>query len=347
MAHDGKSPGGKSPEGLGGLGPRRISDLIRLHVIVAVWGFTAILGKLIQLPAVEMVFLRSLISAVTLGVWFAISHRWSKRSVPASADASVAPVKRKRVWPDRKNALGLLSVGALIGVHWVMLFAAVNLSNVSVATVGLMTLSLWTAITEPLLLAGRRAQVHQFVFGGVILLAVMMIFGTQTQDMGLGFAMGMGAAALAAVFSVLNAKFTGRYGPDVITAYQMVGSTAICGLALLAAAASVAMGGGVSWLVEPAKPLRMPDAYDWFYLAVLAVVCTVYAYVEFVELLKRLTVFTILFANNLEPLYSIAMGAVLFSDYEQVNASFYGGAAIIIAAVVAQTLWSRRRREPG
>ena len=80
---------------------------------------------------------------------------------------------------------------------------------------------------------------------------------------------------------------------------------------------------------------------DLVCLLVLAIVCTVYSYSEYVELLKRHSVFTVNFANNLEPVYGIILGALILKDYKQLSGGFYSGAAIIVAAVIAYPLLNR------
>ena len=69
---------------------------------------------------------------------------------------------------------------------------------------------------------------------------------------------------------------------------------------------------------------------------------TVIAFSQYVELLKRLSVFTINFANNLEPVYGILLAALILHEHENLNSEFYVGAAIIFISVCAYPIVRRR-----
>ncbi|TWU41167.1 EamA-like transporter family protein [Novipirellula aureliae] len=290
--------------------PATTRDYLKLHFIVFMWGFTSVLGELIDLPAIELVLYRCVIASLTLGI-----------------------ILRQRVLIAGRDRLQLLAVGCLIGLHWVLFFLAVKIANVSVCMVGMATISLWTAILEPLMLPNTRFRRGDLLFGFAVILAVAMIVQSELEHW-VGFAVAIFSALVAAVFSILNSPFAQRVRHRVIAFYEMAGAALFCALCLPISAFWLSDGRGLD---------LQPSLTDFAYLVLLSVVCTVYAFSEYVELLKRLSVFTINFANNLEPVYGMAMGALLFADHRSLGTSFYVGAIAIGVLVLHHTTLSRRK----
>jgi drug/metabolite transporter (DMT)-like permease len=288
-------------------------DYLKLHFLVFVWGFTGAMGELIHLPAVEIVLFRSAIASVVLAWMVRTSWR--------------VPTRR---------AMAMLATGCLIGAHWVLFFLAVKVANVSVCMVGVATVSLWTALLEPVMIPHRKLRPMDLLFGIGVIAAVAMIFQSELQYAG-GFLIAITAAIAAAVFSILNGRFATTTPHRVISLYEMVGACVFCAACLPLSAFYLSEGQGLDLVPSPS---------DFVWLLILAVVCTVYAYSEYVSLLKCLTVFTINFANNLEPVYGMILGAVLFGDYQTLGVGFYVGATAIAALVLMHTGMSRRKRLP-
>ncbi|MEM6687810.1 MAG: DMT family transporter [Planctomycetota bacterium] len=294
-----------------------LHPLIRLHIVVAIWGLTGPLVALIQLPATQVVTIRCVIAAFACFLLLALKHDSLK----------VTGVFNHPGGLDYRVRLQWIGIGAILGIHWILLFVAVNVSNVSVAMVGLATTPLWTALTDPLI--QRKPFVPlQFVLGAVVVFGILLIFGDGAAVVGYGFSLAILSAILATVFSSLNTFYTFRFAPLQLTAWQL-------GAAAVVAAVSMPL---TSWMGEVEKTLSWPSGQDWVLLILLALVCTVYAYSEFVDLLKKLSVYTILLTNNLEPIYGIAIGALFFGDAEELSWRFYAGAAVIIAAVGAEAI---------
>jgi drug/metabolite transporter (DMT)-like permease len=85
----------------------------------------------------------------------------------------------------------------------------------------------------------------------------------------------------------------------------------------------------------------LPDAASAFWVIVLALVCTVAAYAGFMDVLRRVSVFTVNVVYNMEPVYGILLAALVFGQAEFMSGGFYIGAAIIIAIVLTLP-WIRR-----
>lgn len=279
-------------------------DSFKLHLVVLLWGFTAILGKLISLPAPALVFYRASLTAA--GLWALLRLR----GIPAGLSGGAV--------------LALLGTGLLIGLHWSLFFWSAKISNVSVCLVALATTSLWTALLEPLLVRGRKAKVYEILLSLVVLAAMAGMFGGGFRYWP-GFLVGTGAALAGTLFSILNGRLAGRYHHQVIACYEMVGAALVCAVGVALSAALAPDPGGLHLL---------PTWTEVGWLLLLAGFCTVYAYAEYVELLKRLSVFTVSLAVNLEPVYGMILAALIFGEHRVLGGRFYAGAAIILATVV-------------
>lgn len=274
-------------------------DHLKLQGVVLLWGFTAVLGALILLPAGEIVVFRTGIGAFVLGLML-----------------------RSRLKIGWRPALSFFLTGLVIGAHWWTFFWAVKVANVSICMVGIATLSLWTAVLEPLMVKGRSFRAVDLLFGGAVLLGVAMIYRAELAYSD-GILIAVLSAFLAAVFSVINSFHIKKANQYVITFYELFGGMCFAGAMLL-------------WM-EP-EPNLAPTWQDWIYLLLLGGVCTVVAFSQYVGLLKKMTVFVINFASNLEPVYGILLAAWILKDYQNLSGEFYGGAAMIVSAVLLYPL---------
>lgn len=288
-------------------------DYLLLHLVILAWGFTAVLGKLIHLPPVEVVVWRTALAAGGFALWAAVAGR------------------RLRVTAG--EARRMLALGALLGLHWVLFFASARLATASVSLAALPTAMLWCSLLEPWVDGSRRWRPWELVAGLGILAAVWMIYEVELRYW-VGFTVGLGAALLAAVFAVVSKRWAGRWHPAVLGSYQMTGALAVSAAAWLAAA----WGQG---------PPALPTGTDAGWLLVLASVCTVGAYAGYMHVLRRLSVFTVNVVYNLEPVYGIALAVLVFGSQEHMSAGFYVGAGIIVASVLlipwVQRGWAARR----
>lgn len=287
------------------------SDYIKIHFIVFLWGFTAILGKLISIPAVEMVFYRTLLA--TLGIALIIFIKKNKAFSIESVDI-----------------IRLILTGLIVSAHWIAFFGSARLSNVSVSLVGFATASLWTAILEPLL-SRNKIKGYEVILGCVVIIGIVVIFTFDFRYQ-LGFLVGILSGFLAAVFSIINSKMVRRINTFSITFYEMFG--AAVGTALFFPSYKTYITNGALQL--------MPTAMDWLYIAILALVCTVYAFTVMVDIMKRVSVFFIQLSVNLEPVYGIIMALMVFQEKERMKGNFYIGTLIILGAVVAYPYLRKR-----
>lgn len=294
-----------------------LRDFFKLHLVVLLWGFTAILGKLITLPAPTLVLYRAGLTAAGLLVLLRL------RGIPAGLSG--------------RSVLALLGTGLLIGLHWSLFFLSAKISNVSVCLVALATTSLWTALLEPLMVKGRKAKISEIILSFVVLGAMTGIFGGGFRYWP-GFLVGTGAALAGTLFSILNGRLAGHFHHQVIACYEMLGAALFCAVCVFVPAAF--------WPRQAGLDL-VPSWAEVGWLLLLAGFCTVYAYAEYVELLKRLSVFTVSLAVNLEPVYGMILAALIFGEHRVLGGRFYAGAAIILATVVVHPWLERRGRMAG
>ena len=288
-------------------------DFLTLHFIVLIWGFTAILGLSIDIPSVEVVFFRTLIASI--GLWIALKV-WKKRLKINSS----------------KNLLIILGTGALIAAHWILFFLSARISNASVCLAGMATCSLWTSLIEPLS-QGRKIRGFEVLLSIIAFIGIGVIFNVEFDYLS-GLLIAVLSAFIAAVFTVINGRLTKTYDPYVITFYEMVG-------ACIATVLFFPVYTG--FFVD--KLMLTPELDDWFYLSVLAIVCTVYAYSVSVELMKRLSAFSVNLAVNLEPVYGIILALIIFGDSEEMSPGFYLGTLLILTSVLLYPLLNRRYKK--
>ena len=293
-----------------------LKDYLHLHFIILLWGFTAILGVLISIPAVEIVFHRTLMASLALG--------------------ALLLVRKRNFRLGKGPILKMLLTGALIAGHWILFFAAARVATVSVCLAGMATATLWTSILEPI--ATKRAiKGYEVVLGLVIILGLYVIFRFEFNH-ALGLSMAIASAFLASCFTVINGEFTRKHNGYMVTFYEMAGACLSIALFLPLYSNTFAPGGTLSL-----APLPM----DWLWIAILAIVCTVYAYSASVELQKRLSAFNVNLSINLEPIYGIVLAMFIFNEDEQMTGGFYIGTAIILSAVLLYPLfvrWDNRRQ---
>ncbi len=287
------------------------SDYVKLHFVVLLFGFTGILGKLVSIPAVEMVFYRTLLAAIGMAVLLFIVRGSFKVS---SGDL-----------------VKITITGFIVAVHWLSFFISARISNVSVSLVGFATASLWTAILEPMVkkYPVRRIDV---VFGLTVLAGLYIIFSSDFSY-SMGLILGVLSGLTCAIFSIINSQLVKRIDSFTITFYEMAGAFLFIALFLPIYQQQWADGNQLRLL---------PTSIDWIYIALLAWLCSVYAYSTAVELMKKISVFFFQLTLTLEPVYGILMAVIVFGDEERMNLNFYAGTIVIMCVVFLYPAMKRK-----
>ncbi len=287
----------------------RLTDYLHLHVIVFIWGFTAVLGKLITIDALPLVWYRMLIAT-----FFVIGFMFVRNTT-------------SRV-PTR-TFLWLLLAGLALALHWVTFFMAIKVSTVSIALATMATGAFFTAILEPLWY-GRKLIVYEIVFGIMVMAGLGIIFGVEPQYKR-GMLLALASAFLAAVFSLINGQLVKSEKPSVISLYELGIGTMLLSVYLL--------------ITDGFNPtfFRL-TTYDWIFIFVLASVCTAYAFIASVKVMRHLSPYTLMLTINLEPVYGIALAYFLLGDEERMSLPFYLGAGLILATVLANGWLKNKER---
>jgi drug/metabolite transporter (DMT)-like permease len=241
----------------------------------------------------------------------------------------VVALRKQKLWLGAAKVTRLLGVGAIIGMHWLCLFGAVKLANVSIALAGLATLSLFTAFTEPWIMR-RRIRPFEVCLGLLVCAGICLIAGVE-KGHALGLAAALLSALLAAVFLVLNRTIVISGGdPMVMVGWEMLAAAAVCLLA-------------VPWF-DPAgfASLAITDARDWLWIGILAFGCTVFAQALTNRLLRSISAYDFNLAANFEPVYGIIGAALIFGEHQSLQPAFYLGALVIVLANFLHP-WLQRR----
>ncbi len=281
---------------------------VYMHVAIFLWGFTGILGKLIELPESLLIVYRLLITVPTL--------------------ALVAWKKGTFFIPSAKQMRSLALVGCILIIHWIGFYGAIKYSNVTVALSCFSSTSIFTALLEPVML-GRRFRWDEMLFGSVVAAGIVLIFNFQA-DFGVGIVLAILAAVTAALMSILNKKLVPDLPAEGIMFYEMLSG----GVFLLAI---------LPFYLElfPANKYY-PSTQDWAYLVFFSLVCTVLAGILSLRSLSRLSPFTLNLSLNLEPVYGILFAFWLFEEHKQLNPGFWIGGGLIFMTVVVHGILKYR-----
>ncbi|PWK78138.1 threonine/homoserine efflux transporter RhtA [Mucilaginibacter oryzae] len=286
-------------------------NLIILHFTVFVWGFTGILGALITISAVQLVWYRVLIASVSLFLYFKFNK----------TDFKV----------DRKSLVKLIATGAIVGAHWILFFAAIKLSTVAVTLVCLSSITLFTAIFEPLINKKRISKLE--ILAGILIIAgIILIFKFESRYTK-GIIAGLVSAVCASLFSIINSRQVKKFEAPIIAFYELSGAFVWISAYLFATS-----GFTRDMLLKPA---------DIGYLLLLGTICTSLAYVAGVSVMRELSAFRVALITNLEPVYGIIMSFIFFGDMNKMTLGFWGGAVLILSTIflypVVRTQISKRK----
>ena len=277
----------------------RLKNYLLLHLIVFIWGFTAILGALISIDAIPLVWYRMLLAVVFIFIYFII--------------------KKKSFKVDKKGIVKFLCTGIIISLHWIFFFKAIKVSNISVALVTISTGAFFTSLIEPVFFK-RKIKSIEIILGLLVVLGLYIIFNFENEYK-LGIIYALIASFLSALFAVLNGLFIKSYSANTISFYQLLFGTLAITIYLLITN---------SFSVE----FFQLQKTDWFCLLILSSICTAYAFIVSVKVMKFLSPYTVMLTVNLEPIYAIILALFIFGDKEKMNVEFYYGAFIVLLVVL-------------
>jgi drug/metabolite transporter (DMT)-like permease len=287
-----------------------LKSYLHLHLIVFIWGFTAVLGALISLDALPLVWFRMLfaIGFIAIYIYF----------------------KKLSLKITYKAAMQFLFAGLIIALHWFTFFYAIKISNVSITLACLSTGALFASLLEPILY-GKKIVWYEVFFGLLVVVGLYIIFNVEGHYY-MGIIMALTSAFLSALFAVINSKFVKVFDPTVISFYELSGGVVFFTFLLL-------------FTHSFSPTFFVLSAKDLMYLMILSSVCTAYAFIASTSVMKYLSPYTVMLTINLEPIYGIILAVIVFEDKEKMRFEFYIGAFIILLTVLLNALLKSRKHQ--
>jgi len=288
----------------------KIQNYIHLHFLVIIAGFTAILGELITLDEIHLVWYRMSIGAVLMLVYIL--------------------AKKTTLRIPLKVLFSLSVAGVIIALHWITFFAAINVSNISITLAMFSTGAFFASFIEPLFFK-RKIIGYEILFGLIVIVGIVLITQTELKYI-LGIVLGISSALFSTLFAVLNGKFVQHYPPSIISFYEF-----ISGILFISIFLAFREDGFNHAFFQISSS-------DWVYLLILASVCTAYAFIVSVHVMKYITPYTVVLTYNLEPIYGIILALVFFPESETMRPMFYIGAGIIIFTVLLNAIFKNIKK---
>lgn len=284
---------------------------LHLHFLVLIAGFTAILGKEITIGAFDLVWFRMVIAGVLMFLYIKLT--------------------KKSLAINTKLAIQLSVAGAIIAAHWITFFEAINQSNVSITLAMFSSGAFFASFIEPLFFK-RKVLGYEIIFGLIVIIGVFLITQGELRYIN-GIVLGIASALFSTLFAVINGKLIQKHKASVISFYEFV-SGVIC-ISII-----------IALFYDGFKTeFFMLSNQDWIYLIILASVCTAYAFIAAVEIMKYISPFTVILSYNLEPVYGILLALFFYPEDEVMSPQFYYGAIIVITAVILDAIIKNRRKK--
>lgn len=283
-----------------------------MHAVIFMWGFTGILGKLIDIPELNLVWHRVLIAFISLliGLYFL------KRPMRISSRA------------DRWKVFG---TGIIVAIHWVTFYASIKMSTASLGILCLSTTTLHVTWIEPLVFKKKFSPI-EFLFGALVIIGIYFVSSDFKGEQLYALFIGLFSALCAALFAVFNARLAERVPASAITLHEMGIGIVFLSIVLLIKGDFNAQLFDMTW-------------NDFGWLLFLAILCTSFAFIAMIEVMKRLGAFTVSLSINLEPVYTILLAIPILGEHELLNYKFYAGAAMIILIVIINGIYKESLRK--
>ena len=277
-----------------------LKHFIHLHFLVFIAGFTAVLGELITNSSVSIVWHRMLIAS-TLTIFFIL-------------------LKKKSLKINLKQLLKYSFLGLIIALHWITFFEGIEQSNISVTLAMFSTAAFFTSFLEPLFFK-RKIIFYEIILGLLVVIGVFLIFNAEFNFIN-GIILGILSAFFASLFSVLNGVMIKNDSAIKISFYEFVSGVIFITIYLI--------------FTENINTLHIENylSLNYLYIFILGSVCTAYAFIASVYLLKFITPYSVVLTYNLEPIYGILLALLFFGDNEKMSFQFYIGLFLILSSVL-------------
>lgn len=286
-----------------------LKSYLQLHLIVFIWGFTAILGALISLDALPLVWFRMLFAVGFIAIYIYFKKLPIKISI--------------------KSFIKFFFAGLIIALHWFTFFHAIKISNVSITLACLSTGAFFASLIEPILY-GKKIVLYEVFFGLMVVAGLYIIFNVEVNYFW-GILTALSSAFLSALFAVINSKYVKTHDASVISFYELSGGVIFFTFLMLATQSF-------------SSNFFMLSPNDFMYLMILSSVCTAYAFIASTAVMKFLSPYTVMLTINLEPIYGIILAVIVFEEKEKMSFEFYIGALVILLTVILNAVLKNRKK---
>ncbi len=280
---------------------------IWLHITVLIFGLTGVLGKLISVDSYLLVWYRLAIALIGLLIFFGATRFSLKIS--------------------KKQLIKTSLVGLIIAVHWITFFESIKQSNVSVALVCFSSSTLFTSLIEPFYFK-RKIKAYELIFGILIILGLYFIFSFEFKYL-IGMTLSIFSAALASWFTVLNGILIKETKAKTISFYELL-------------SAFVLVSGYLLITTKADFNLFVISMDDFKWLLILGTLCTAFAFIISVEVMKKISPYTVTMSVNLEPIYSIILAIIIWPETETMSYGFYLGTIIVIVTIFLNAFFKKK-----
>ena len=281
-----------------------LKHYLHLHFLVFIAGFTAILGEAISLGSISLVWHRMLI-ALVLTFLFLIFRKYDFKI-------------------NLRDFFNFSLAGIIIALHWITFFEAIEQSNISITLAMFSTGAFFASLLEPIFFK-RKIKPVEIILGCVVVFGVFIILKANINSF-VGVLLGIVSALLASLFSVFNGKLVQKNNPFLISFYEFLSGVVFILLYLI--------------FSDNLSDLTISSffSYDYLYVFILGSICTAYAFIASIYILKFLSPYTLVLTYNLEPVYGILLAIFIFPDTEKMEFSFYIGTLIIISTIIINSI---------
>ena len=277
---------------------------LHLHFLVFIAGFTAILGEAISLSSIALVWHRMLI-ALVLTFLFLLYYRYNLKI-------------------NLKDFFKFSLAGIIIALHWITFFEAIEQSNISITLAMFSTGAFFASLIEPIFFK-RKVRPVEIILGFIVICGVFIILQANISSF-IGVLLGIISALLASLFSVLNGKLVQDNNPFLISFYEFLSGVIFILLYLTFSGNLIDLN------------IESFFSYDYLYVFILGSICTAYAFIASIHILKFLSPYTLVLTYNLEPVYGILLAIFIFPETEKMEFSFYIGTLIIISTIIINSI---------
>jgi len=305
----------------------RSNAYIKLHIAIFLFGFTAILGKLISLQQIGLVWNRLWISCVGLIFLPGI--------IRGLKDLSKVDILR------------FTGIGIIVALHWVLFYGSIKLgNNASITLACLATTPLFTSVIEPLL-NRRKLLKTEVILGLMTIVGVYFVSGVGSFYYA-AIVTAIISAFLASAFSTLNKKYLAHHNVLSVSFLEFFSGW---GFLCILLPFYYAYENGFYIFPQNQETIHywqftyLGIHSDWYYLIILGLLCTCLAFVFSLQALKHISAFTSNLSINMEPVYGIILAALFFKENNELNFEFYLGASIILGCVILHPLLQKIERK--